>query len=303
MFNRLIARILPFLPEKLVWIFSKKYIAGKVLDDAVRIIQDLEKDNISATIDILGESISEAKEVVIYKQKYLDTIAQLSSQFPEVTYSVKPTMFGLQWNVELCYKNLHEIIKQASEKGLFVRIDMEDSECTSPEIELFKKLYLEFPSSVGLVLQACLKRTMDDISYLNTFSLPDHPVNIRLCKGIYIEPETISYRARQDIRDNYLSCLDKLLDSHFFPAIATHDKKLIQGCLELIRKHDLNPGQYEFQMLLGVTPKLRKYLVDGGHRMRVYVPFGEKWFSYATRRLKENPHMVWDIITGIFISK
>jgi proline dehydrogenase len=303
MIHRMIAYFLPFLPERFVWLFSKKYIAGKDLASAVACIDELKTENIIPTIDVLGESVNSREEADQYLDNYLQAINAVQINRKESSFSLKPTMFGLHWDPEFCYESVHKIVALAASKKSFVRIDMEDSSCTDPELKLFRKLYLEFPAHVGIVLQSYLKRTLDDIDYLNTFSDPEHPVNIRLCKGIYIEPKKIAFRKKQEVRDNFIRSLRRMLEHGFYPALATHDKKLVRPCLELIREFSLTPDQYEFQMLLGVTPRLRKELLKEGHRMRVYVPYGENWFKYATRRLQENPNMVWDILAGIVIPK
>jgi proline dehydrogenase len=166
---------------------------------------------------------------------------------------------------------------------------------------LFGKLYKEFPVNVGIVIQAYLKRSLADLEHLKSISIEAHPVNIRLCKGIYIEPVKIAYKRRNEIRENFVKCFQKLLDYNFYPALATHDKKLIDELLTLIKKHKLDRDSYEFQMLLGVTPHLRRQLVEENHQMRVYVPYGEDWFNYSIRRLQENPRMVQDIIKSLFL--
>lgn len=303
MFNRLIAFILPYFPERFVWIFSRKYIAGKKLSEAIQCIEKLKEEKILPTVDVLGESISNREEAEQHLERYLHTIDTLVEKKLKGGISVKPTMFGLLWDKEFCYQHIRKITAHAAEKGIFVRIDMEDSGCTTDELELFKKLYAEFPARVGIVLQAYLKRTLSDIEFLKELSIPEHPVNIRLCKGIYIESKKIAYRGTQEIRNNYMLCLEKMLEYKFYPALATHDKKLIYSCIDLIQSHGLNRDQYEFQMLLGVAPRLRKELIEKGHKMRVYVPYGDMWFKYATRRLQENPAMVWDIITGIVVPR
>lgn len=303
MINRLIASILPYFPERFVWIFSKKYIAGKDIDSAIDCITRLHQDDILATVDILGEAVNSPEEAESYLAQYLDAIQILSGYHFGLSMSIKPTMFGLHTHFDTCHANLRQILSLAKEKDLFIRIDMEDSSCTDLELALFEMLYKEFPAHVGIVLQAYLKRSMDDLDRLKRIEIPGYPVNIRLCKGIYIEPRKIAFKSRQDIHDNFIRCLEKMLRLQFYPALATHDKKLIYACLKLIETQKLRHDQYEFQMLLGVTPRLRKELTQHHHRMRVYVPFGNQWFRYATRRLQENPHMVRDIITGIIIPK
>ncbi len=301
MFNKLIASLLPYMPQKLIWIFSRSYISGETIEDAMRVSKDLNSMNIKVTIDVLGEFIKTLDEAEINKREYLDLIEVATRNGIDGHFSTKPTSFGLLIDEEACYRYMREIVaKAASYKG-FVRIDMEDSACTSKEIELFRKLKKEFPANVGLVLQAYLKRTHDDLISLSDLNTPENPLNIRLCKGIYIEPEAISYKKYEEINRHYLEDLEYMLVNRIYAGIATHDKFLIENAYKLISQYNVPSHMYEFQMLYGVTPKLRQSIVDKGHTMRVYVPFGEKWFGYSTRRLKENPKMASHIIKAIFI--
>jgi proline dehydrogenase len=213
---------------------------------------------------------------------------------------VKPTSFGLLIDKDVCYNHIREIVVKAASYNNFIRIDMEDSPCTTLEIELFRKLKSEFPANVGLVVQAYLKRTLDDIKGLADLNSEKTPLSFRLCKGIYIEPENISYKKYEEINQHYLEDLEYLIANKIHVGIATHDKPLVEGAYELIRKYNVPKHLYEFQMLYGVTPRLRDSIVNEGHTMRIYVPFGEKWFGYCTRRMKENPRMVQDIIKAMF---
>jgi len=303
MINKLIAWIIPFLPEKFIWIFSKKYIAGKNFYDAVKIVKLLNAKGILTTIDILGEFLSNKEQAKNFQKKYIQTIEKSSENDLLTTFSLKPTMFDLLKDFEFCYQTIREIVIGAVRHNFMVRIDMEDSQCTDLELELFEKLYNEYPSNVGIVIQSYLKRSPSDLKTIQQFSNPKHPVNIRLCKGIYIEPPDIAYKKKDEINTNFLRCLDFILAQNMFAAIATHDKKLICNCLSLISKHKTKRNYYEFQMLYGVTPRLRDAILNEGHTMRIYVPYGEKWFHYCTRRLKENPHIVCDIILGFLVRK
>ena len=215
-------------------------------------------------------------------------------------FSLKPTSFGLLIDKEKCYNHIREIVAKAAEFSGFIRIDMEDSPCTDDEIALFRRLKAEFPANVGLVLQAYLKRTFDDIKQMLDLNSAEIPVSYRLCKGIYIEPESISYKRYEEINQHYLEDLEFMFKNKIYAGIATHDKPLIEGAYNLISKYNVPKNMYEFQMLYGVTPKLRESIVNEGHNMRVYVPFGNQWFGYSTRRLKENPKMATHIIKAIF---
>jgi proline dehydrogenase len=299
----MIARIIPLFPKKFIWVFSKKYIAGEKVENAIKVVNELNSKKMLATIDILGESIDNREQAEKYQKLYLETIDRVIKEGLQTSFSLKPTMFGLLRDYDYCFKLIRQIVEKVSNSGYFVRIDMEDSNCTQAELHLFSSLYKEFPSAVGIVLQAYLKRTISDIENLSTISLADMPVNIRLCKGIYNESKIIAYKDREGIRQNYMQCLDSIMARRMYPAIATHDRVLTDGALELIQKYKKKRNEYEFQMLYGVTPLLRKQLVDKGHTLRVYVPFGEQWLRYSTRRLQENPRMVQDIIMALFIRK
>jgi proline dehydrogenase len=302
-FNRLVVSILPHIPEKLVWIFSKRYIAGKFLEDAIRVSQSFNKEGIRVTLDLLGEFQSEREKIAYYKEQYLKTIDVAIEKKIDSTFSLKPTMFGLLIDTELCFETVREIVERAVSANYFVRIDMEDSACTDLEIELFRYLKKEFPGYVGVVLQACMRRTLDDLKNMQDLNSKEYPLNIRLCKGIYNESEEIAFKKKQEINDNYLIDLEHMLQQGYYPAIATHDKVLVDGAYKLLENYNVPKDNYEFQMLYGVTPRLRNRIVKEGHTMRVYVPFGKDWFNYSTRRLQENPKMAFHIIKALFIRK
>jgi proline dehydrogenase len=300
MFNKFIAAILPYFPKKFIWIFSKSYISGETIEDAMRVSKDLNNKNIKVTLDVLGEFIQTLEEAEQNKKEYLDLIDISYKNGIDGNFSVKPTSFGLLINKEVCYTHVREIVAKAASYNGFIRIDMEDSPCTDDEIALFRRLKVEFPSNVGLVLQAYLKRTFKDIEGMMDLNSSKFPVSYRLCKGIYIEPETIAFKKYEEINQHYLEDLEFMLKNKVHVGIATHDKPLIDGAYKLLEKYKVPKNMYEFQMLYGVTPGLRESVVKARHNMRVYVPFGKKWFGYSTRRLKENPKMASHIIKAIF---
>jgi proline dehydrogenase len=300
MFNKLIAGMLPYFPKSFVWIFSKRYIAGKTIQDAIRESKKLNAEGIMVTVDLLGEFITNLDQADDNRVEYINIIETFEKENIDGNYSLKPTMFGLLLDEEMCYKNIQEIVAKAAEYGNFVRIDMEDSQCVDKEIKLFRRLKKEFPTNVGLVFQAYLKRTLDDIKGLEDLHSDKNPINYRLCKGIYVEPAEIAYKKYGEINDHFLKDLEYMFQKNMYPGIATHDKPLVTGAYELIEKYNVPKEMYEFQMLYGVTPELRKSIVEKGHRMRVYVPYGSQWFAYSTRRLKENPRMASLIIKALF---
>ncbi|MFP4059202.1 MAG: proline dehydrogenase family protein [Bacteroidota bacterium] len=301
MLNKIIAAILPYFPRKFVWLFSKKYIAGETLEDAFRVSEELNREGIMVTVDLLGEFITKLDEAKTNKDTYLEIIDAAEKRGINGNYSIKPTMFGLLIDKDVCYQNIHEVVSKAASYNNFIRIDMEDSQCVDLEIELFKKLHAEFPKNVGLVFQAYLKRTFNDLKNLLQVHSKEVPLNFRLCKGIYNESPEIAYKKYDVINQHFLEDIEFTIQNGMYPAIATHDKPIIEGAYQLIEKYNLTPDKYEFQMLYGVTPELRKSILEAGHRMRVYVPFGKHWFGYSTRRLKENPKMVMHIVKALFV--
>ena len=302
MINKLIANTIPYMPKKLVWIFSQRYVAGESIDDGIQTAARLNTENMLVTIDILGEFITNLEQAEQNKLQYLAMIDNFSANKIKGGFSVKPTSFGLLLDEETCYRNIREVVQKAASINHFVRIDMEDSGCTTKEIDLYSRLFEEFPNHVGLVFQAYLKRTLDDVlGLIEKYKDQKEKLNFRLCKGIYVEPSKIAYKDFHEVRKNFLRILDAMLSNKVYPAIATHDKYLVEEAYELLEKHQTPKDRYEFQMLYGVTPSLRDSIIEKGHAMRIYVPFGKDWFGYCSRRIKENPKMANDIIKAIFI--
>ena len=294
MLNNLIANILPYFPKKVVGYFSKDYIAGATPQDAVNAVKKLMAEGCCATIDILGEEITRKEQSTSAVNKYHEMLETIRDEKLDANISLKPTHMGLKIDRDFCFRNIRSLVEHARQLNNFVRIDMEDSSCTEDTLEFYRTLHEEF-DNVGVVLQAYLRRTIPDINVLSTLK-----PNIRLCKGIYIEPHRLAYKDPELINKNYAYALQKLFESHAYVGIATHDELLIWEALRLIDQLNLSVDQYEFQMLLGVQPRLRKLLVESGHRLRVYVPFGQEWFAYSTRRLKENPHIVGHVLRNAF---
>ncbi|MHA7111181.1 proline dehydrogenase family protein [Sunxiuqinia elliptica] len=300
MFNKMLANLLPYMPKKLIWLFSKRYIAGEGIDQGLEVSKKLNEKNIEVTIDLLGEFITSLEQAEENKNQYLEIIERFTAEGIQGNFSLKPTMFGLLIDQEVCYQHIREIIAKAAEKNNFIRIDMEDSQCVDIEIELFKKLKKEFSGHVGLVIQAYLRRTLEDLTDFSNFPSNGYPLNFRLCKGIYVEPKQIAFKDYEEVRKHYLEDLEFMFQNKMYAGIATHDKFLVEEALKLIEKYQVPQTMYEFQMLYGVTPELRSSIVKRGHKMRVYVPFGKQWFNYSTRRLKENPKMASHIIKALF---
>lgn len=300
MINKFIASVLPYLPKKFVWIFSRRYISGQNIDDAVVASHKLALEGISVTLDHLGEYISDLSQADEVRKVYLEMIDRFEQEGIHATYSLKPSSFGLQIDPETCFGYIREVVEKVHSYRSFVRIDMEDSSCVDAELELYRRVHKLYPLSVGIVIQAYLKRTPKDLEFLASLHSAESPVNVRLCKGIYVEPESIAVTDRKEINVHFLEALDYLFQKNIFVGIATHDRELTDGAQELVQRYSLTDKNYEFQMLYGVTPELRRELLAAGHKMRVYVPFGKEWFGYSTRRLKENPRMAFYIIKALF---
>jgi len=300
MINKLIANTLPYMPKKLIWMFSKRYIAGETLEDGIRASKQLNNEGIEVTIDLLGEFITNIDQAKENKDEYLNIIDKVTSEKVVGNFSLKPTMFGLLIDKNRCRDYIEEIIVKAVEKNSFIRIDMEDSQCVDMEIDMYKYFLQKYPAHCGLVVQAYLRRTMSDLIDLKKSQNNATPLNFRLCKGIYVEPEQIAYKGYEEVRQHYTEDMAYMMDNQMYIGIATHDKVLVENAYRLIDEKKLPKYMYEFQMLYGVTPELRKSIVEKGHKMRVYVPYGKQWFGYSTRRLKENPKMASLIIKALF---
>ncbi len=293
-FNKLIVGFVKILPKPVVYIFAQKYIAGLTLDDAEKTVRDLEKSGLCATIDVLGEAVKNTGESSKAKNECLEVLNRIKETGIDSNLSVKLSQLGLNIDAEFCFAQISEICGKAAESGIFIRIDMEDSSLTEKTLEIFKRLRKEY-SNVGIVVQAYLKRTSVDVDELNAI-----PANYRLCKGIYIEPEEIAITEYQAVRDNYLMLLEKMLINGNYVGIATHDTFLVENAIALTEKFKIPKDRFEFQMLFGVREDLRKKIAAMGYKLRVYVPFGEKWYHYSVRRLQENPKIAWYITKSIF---
>lgn len=300
MINKTVAYVLPFFPKKLIWIFSKRYIAGETIEDGLRVAKELNHNGIDVTVDLLGEFENNLNQAEEYKNEYIRLIDRFTSENFMGNFSLKPSMFGLMIDKETCLRYIREIVQKAAANDNFIRIDMEDSTCVDSEIDIYKTLLQKYPRHVGLVVQAYLRRTAGDLESLVAHRVNEIPLNFRLCKGIYIEPENIAYKKPADIRDQYIRNLEYMFDQKMYIGIATHDKQIVERAFSMIEEKQVPPDRYEFQMLYGVTPELRGTIVSKGHRMRVYVPFGKDWLGYSTRRLKENPKIVSHIIKALF---
>ena len=292
--NSLIVSFVKMLPQSIVYIFAKKYIAGTRLEDGINVVKDLNKKGICATMDVLGEAISTRKEAESAKNDCLNVLDEINKNHLDSNISIKPTQFGLLIDEDFCYNLVKEVVERAKSYNNFVRIDMEDSSTTDAIIRLFSKLKKDY-SNVGIVVQAYLIRTMNDVKALNEIG-----TNYRLCKGIYIEPAEIAFKEKEKIRESFIALLKKMLADGNYVGIATHDDYLIEKAYQIIKENNYDKSKFEFQMLYGVKENLRDKINKDGYKIRIYVPFGERWYAYSVRRLQENPQVAWYITKSIF---
>jgi len=298
----MIVNLISLLPEKFVWKLSKKYIAGNKAEDVIKVAKEFNSNGFMVTINILGEFVKSMDEAQANRNDYFELIRLVSKEKIDGNYSLKPSMFGIHLDIEICYRYISEIVAKAAGFGNFIRVDMENSPYTQLELDLFRRLNAEFPTNCGLVLQAYMKRTLCDLESLMNIHSGESPLNLRLCKGIYAEPPELAYKNYEEINRHFLEDIELCFKNKVYTAIATHDKPIIKGTLELVEKHAVSAEKYEFQMLYGVTPLLRQSLLNTGHRVRVYIPYGENWFDYSTRRLKENPSIASHLMKAKFSS-
>jgi proline dehydrogenase len=297
LFNKVVILFMPLVPKFIVRMFSKRYVAGSKLDDAVEAVKKLNARGIMATMDVLGESTSDKKKTGNYVEEYLTVLQALKDENLDCNISLKPTQLGLLIDPDLCYENIKRIVVKAKELDNFVRVDMEDSANTTATIEIFKRLRAEF-DNVGLVLQAYLRRTIDDL-----IDLTSEKSNFRICKGIYIEPRHLAYKDAHLINENFAYALETGFKRGSYIGIATHDEKVVWHALRIIEQLNLKRENYEFQMLFGVDEELGAIIATAGHCLRIYVPFGKEWYAYVMRRLKENPTIAMYVIKALFTKK
>ena len=284
--DRALVQLLPAVPRPIVRRIADRYIAGEEIDDAVATVAQLNEDGMTATIDVLGEEIHNAEEAQEIVDAYHDALDAIGEHGLDANVSVKPTAVGLKLGYDVGSANVESLVRHAAETGNFVRIDMEDSTTTDDTLRMYRELRGAGLDNVGVVLQARLRRTLDDIA-----ALADLQPNVRICKGIYLEPEEIAYTEFEEIRESYVRSLEALIETASYVGIATHDEFLISEGKRIAKK------RYEFQMLLGVRASLGRELVQEGERLRIYVPFGRQWYEYSLRRLQENPRIAGYVAT------
>ena len=268
-----IVRLLPAVPKQVVRRISERYIAGEELDDALRVVLELNAEGKLATLDVLGEEVTDPEEARAIAAAYRDAIDAFARGQLDSNISVKPTALGLNLSYELCQENLEGVVRHAAERDNFVRIDMEDSSTTDDTLRLYRELRAAGHDNIGIVLQARLKRTLDDVR-----ALAELRPNVRVCKGIYLEPPEIAFRDFDAVQASFVQTLTELLEGGSYVGIATHDEWLLEQGKRLIAERGLDRDDYEFQMLLGVRAPLGDELVREGYRLRIYTPFGRRWY-------------------------
>ena len=292
--DRAIAHTLPFVPKAIVKKVANRYIAGETLDDALRVAAGLNERGMRATLDILGEDIHNLDQARRAVNGYLQLLEQVDRRKLNTNLSVKLTQVGLKVDAGACLELTEGLVRRAQELNDFVRIDMEDSSCTTATLEIYRALRKHY-SNVGVVIQAYLRRTINDV-----ISLEDLKPNFRLCKGVYVEPREISYHDMRVINRNYVLILERLLRNGSYVGIATHDELMVWEAFRMIRELKLSRDAYEFQMLLGVDEQLRDIIRVAGHNLRVYIPFGRDWYAYSVRRLRENPKLAGYVLKAMY---
>lgn len=296
LFNRLISSTLPVVPKPLVRTFSRRYIAGTTIDEAFGVVRRIHGEGAMVTLDILGEFIRSVEQARANTRAYEDLLRRIHDEgFTETHVSVKLTALGLLLDRDRCLEHMVRLLELAASLDNFVRIDMEDSSCTTPTLEIYRELHGRFGGRIGVVLQSRLRRTLQDIADMGV-----RPANFRICKGIYVEPPEIAHTDADAIRDNFVGALERMFERGDYVGIATHDDRLVVEAKRMIREHGIARERYEFQMLLGVRDALRRTLLDEGHRLRVYVPYGEHWYQYSVRRLRENPEIAGHAFRALF---
>lgn len=295
MLSRLIAASLPILPRALVRGVAQRYVAGETRADALTTTRQLNAVGARVTLALLGEHVSDEAETRRVVDHCTGLLRQLNDHQVAASLSVKPTHIGLDIDEELCFEHLRELVDCANQFGNFVRIDMENRHTTDATLRIYKRLRSEY-NNVGVVLQAYLRRTLDDID-----QLPDG-ADIRICKGIYVEPPEAAFQRYERIREAFTEAVERLLGRRATVRIATHDEVLVERCEALLRVDETPRERYEFQMLLGVREPLRDQIL-AHHPLRVYVPYGPDWYDYSVRRLRENPAIAGHVLRALIRGK
>ena len=282
---------------KLPFFLARKFVAAETLEGALPIVESIKAGGLNTTFDKLGEYVSDRSIATDAKEEYISLIQKLDAADGRIdrNISIKLSMLGQKIDEAFCIDNLHEVLAAAKNTGTFVRLDMEGTDITESTISIFEKVYPDYKDNVGIVLQAYLKRTKDDIARMCELQ-----ARVRLCKGAYSEPASLAWQDMPTIRERYLEYMEMLISKGRFPAIATHDDILINATKEYVSSNDISKDRFEFQMLYGLRTETQQQIADEGYGMRVYVPYGDQWFPYYSRRLRERKENVWFIFKTMF---
>ncbi len=273
---------------------SKRFVAGSGLEQALEVSRKLNREGIAVTLDVLGESVTTLDEAARARDAYLRTLGAVHEAGIEGNVSLKLTQFGLDLSPQGCRANVEQLVRRAAELGGFVRVDMESSDYTSRTLDLVTALHAQY-GVVGTVIQAYLHRSRQDVENLCRLG-----IRVRLCKGAYLEPHSVAFAKKAEVDRNYVELMRILLDTGAYPAIATHDEKMIAATKAHAALRKVPRDGFEFQMLYGIRRDLQRQLVAEGYRLRLYVPFGEAWYPYYMRRLAERPANVFFILRNLF---
>ncbi len=295
--NNLIIQILPFLPKFLVKIVASPYIAGITDEEMLQNVEKLNRKGFKVAIDILGEHVKTENEAEEITKRYSRIYDEINKRNLLANISIKLTHIGQDLGIDIVRNNLSKLVEAAKKNNNFLRLDMENTPYTSETIQLYKEMFNNY-NQIGIVIQAYLHRSIDDIK-----ALSNDKFNVRICKGIYVEDPHLVLNDYDDIRENYISLVKESLNNGSYVGIATHDEFLIDSLYSWILKNNISKDRYEFQVLHGVPmQKKLKKLMEDGNTVRVYLPYGDNWYDYSVRRLKENPKMAGYIIKNLFSS-
>jgi len=285
---------------KLPFFLARRFVAGETLDEALPVLEDLNDDGLHVALDKLGEHVHDREVAIAARDSYIDlvkTVAERNTDGLRNRISIKLSMMGQLIDEDFCLDNLRELLEVAAEHDVFVRLDMEGSDLTQSTLDLFEAAYEDFPDHVGPVLQAMLRRTDRDIDRMCELG-----ASVRLCKGAYAEPDAIAYQNMDQIRERYIDYTERLLQHTSYSGVATHDDQLIDATKTFASRHDIDPADFEFQMLYGLRRETQRKMAAEGYNMMVYVPYGTEWFPYFSRRLREKKENVWFVLKALFKS-
>lgn len=284
---------------RLPFVLARRFVAAEDLDGTIPVLRSLNAKGLTVTLDMLGEYVSDRSIANGATDAYVNLLRRIAAEQRsdrlKANISIKLSMLGQKIDEELCRENLSRLLSVAKQEDIFVRLDMEGSDLTESTISIFQSAYPEYPDHVGIVLQAYLHRTTDDVDRMCELN-----ARVRICKGAYKEPASIAYQDMPTIRERFVEYMQKLIVNGRYPAIATHDDILIEATKSFVAEKSIPNDRYEFQMLYGVRPRTQEEIAADGYRMRVYVPFGTEWLPYYSRRIRERKENLWFVLKSLF---